>query len=68
MVAKMAEELRELDWSRDVLENITKSMVYKAAEKHLKHVSCPVPCAVLKAIEVEAGIALPKKVSIEIEK
>jgi hypothetical protein len=68
MVAGMAGELRELDWSKGVLETIATSEVYKAASRHLKHVGCPVPCAVLKAIEVEVGIAIPKNVRIEIEK
>jgi hypothetical protein len=68
MVEALGEEIRELDWSKGVLETIATSDVYRAASKHLKHVDCPVPCAVLKAIEVEVGIALPKKVSIEIEK
>ena len=68
MVKALGEELGELDWSKGVLETIVTSGVYRAASKHLKHVDCPVPCALLKAIEVEVGIALPQKVSIEIEK
>ena len=38
--------------------------VYKSASKRLKHVSCPVPGGILKAVEVEAGLAVPKEVSI----
>ncbi len=36
--------------------------------KNCPHITCPVPCATLKAIEVEGGLALPKNVTIEIEK
>lgn len=68
MLQAMAEELEELDWSRQVLDSFRSSRVYKAAEKHVKHVSCPVPSAVLKTIEVEIGIALPNEVKMRIEK
>jgi len=39
--------------------------VYQSAAKHLKHVACPVPSAILKAIETEAGMNVPKDVRIE---
>jgi hypothetical protein len=39
--------------------------VYQSAAKHLKHVACPVPSAILKAIETEAGMNIPKDVRIE---
>ncbi len=68
MLRAMAEELRDLDWGRGVMESFATSKVYRAAEKHLKHASCPVPSAVLKTIEVEIGIALPNEVKIEIER
>ncbi len=67
MLKAMAEEIGELDWGKGVLESFATSKIYKAAEKHLKHASCPVPSAVLKTIEVEIGIALPNEVKIEIE-
>ena len=41
------------------------SVVYKQFSKCRAHASCPVPMAVIKAIEVEAGMALPKSVSID---
>ena len=39
--------------------------VYQSAAKHLKHVACPVPSAILKAIETEAGLNVPKDARIE---
>jgi hypothetical protein len=39
--------------------------VYQSAAKHLKHVACPVPSAILKAIETEAGMNVPKDARIE---
>lgn len=38
--------------------------VYRSAAQHLRHVACPVPGAILKALEVEAGFCIPKDVSI----
>jgi hypothetical protein len=67
MLQAMAKELRELDWGGGVLQSFATSKVYRAAEKYVRHASCPIPCAVLKTIEVEIGIALPNKVEIEIE-
>lgn len=40
--------------------------VYEAAV-NLLHASCPVPSAVIKAIEAEASLALPKDVSMRFE-
>ena len=34
--------------------------------KHCPHPSCPVPAGILKAVEVEAGLALPKDASIRV--
>ena len=66
MVAKMGESLAELD-SRDVLKSLLHSAVYKCgAECHI-HASCAVPMAILKAIEVEAGLALPSPVLVQFE-
>ena len=38
--------------------------VYEAAEQ-LAHAACPVPAAVVKAVEAECGLALPKNVTFE---
>jgi hypothetical protein len=49
---------------RDSLTGYNKNPVLRSAAKHLKHVACPVPSAILKAIEVEAGACLPKDAHI----
>ena len=40
--------------------------VYEAAE-NLAHAACPIPSAILKCIEAEGGLALPKSVSFDFE-
>jgi hypothetical protein len=36
--------------------------------KHCYHAACPVPVGIIKAIEVEAKLALPKEVLIKVSK
>ena len=65
-VTKMGESLVELDqWS--ALKPHVQSEVYQSASECHIHASCPVPMAILKAIEVEAGLALPRPVLIQFE-
>jgi hypothetical protein len=52
---------------RDVLKLPVESIVYEYASKCRIHTACPVPVAVIKAIEVETGMALPRPVSIEFD-
>jgi len=66
MVSKMGEELKDLNW-RDVLHQREDCLLYKSFRQHVKHVACPIPIAILKAIEVEVGAALPRDVAIRFE-
>jgi hypothetical protein len=63
MVRKLGEELGDLEMM-DAFKKVLDNPVYRKGSACLRHVSCPVPCAVLKALEVEAGLAVPKEVSI----
>lgn len=67
MVQKMAAEIARLG-RRDALTGILTNPVYVAAGRHLKHAACPVPPAVLKALEVEAGLNVRKNATITFEK
>ncbi|MFQ5614831.1 MAG: hypothetical protein ACE5H9_22135 [Anaerolineae bacterium] len=51
-----------------VFRRITDSAIYQSASRHLRHPGCVVPAAIIKTIEVEIGAALPKDVTIKIEK
>ncbi len=66
MVSKMGEELRDIDW-HDALNQREDCLLYKSLQEHIKHAACPVPIAILKAIEVEVGAALPRDVLIRFE-
>ena len=40
--------------------------ILAAAQQLLPHPACPVPCALLKAVEVTAGLALPADVAVTV--
>ena len=63
VVGKMGEELKEVDWLSLWKQQGDSYDAYRAASRTTKHFMCPVPVAILKAIEVEAGLALPKDVT-----
>jgi tRNA threonylcarbamoyladenosine modification (KEOPS) complex Cgi121 subunit len=64
MVQKMLVDIADLD-QRVTLIGFHNNPIYLSAAKHLKHAACPVPSAILKAIETEAGMNVPKDVRIE---
>jgi hypothetical protein len=59
MVQKLLEDIAILD-RLSPLTGFQNNPVYKSAAKHLKHAACPVPSAILKALEVEAGLNVAK--------
>jgi hypothetical protein len=67
MVEKLGTELPELDFM-DAFKRLHDNPVYTKGAACLKHVSCPVPCGILKALEVEAGLNVPKDSLIHFEK
>jgi hypothetical protein len=64
MVQKMLADIASVD-QRVTLVGFRDNPVYLSAAKHLKHVACPVPSAILKAIEKETGLNVSKDVKIE---
>lgn len=63
MVMKLGKEIPELTMM-DAFKKIFENPVYKKGARCLKHVACPVPSGILKALEVEAGLNIPKDASI----
>jgi hypothetical protein len=45
-----------------------QSKVITLCSAHLPHVSCPVPSAILKALEVSVGLALPADPTLKFKK
>jgi len=63
-VMSLEGQLRKIEMM-DVIKNpINKNPIYEKAGKCNLHSSCPVPCGIIKAAEVELGLALMKDVGI----
>ncbi|MBB6217317.1 cell wall assembly regulator SMI1 [Anaerosolibacter carboniphilus] len=67
-INQMAEELKELNGMNECFSKFSSSLVYQVTDKYCKHLACPVPSAIIKAIEVEMGLALPRNVEMIITK
>lgn len=67
-VRRLNDDLAEIDCSRGVFCELVDSYIYKVASTKLMDSDCPVPCAIIKAILVELGGAIPKDVTIKITK
>ncbi len=59
MVTKMLEDIAIVDRFA-ASTGFRNDPVSRSASKHVKHAACVVPSAILKAIEVEAGLNVPK--------
>jgi hypothetical protein len=67
-VRKLAEQLADVDPYREITWRRGGPQTLQAAPQCLKHPACPVPSGILKAVEVEAGLALPADVTIKVSK
>lgn len=67
-VLKYAEQVKSVEAMKEVFSPFGTSNVFKAAETTLSHPVCPVPTAVLKAVEAACSLALPADVEISIQK
>lgn len=68
MVKNLNKELKSMEFGPEVFSNMLESEIYRLCSKHLKHVSCPLPSAILKTIEVDDGLAVAKNAYIKVEK
>lgn len=67
-VLKLAEQIKDVDPFKEGFWRRSMPTIHQLAPQCLSHPSCPVPSGIIKAIEVEAGLALPKDVSIRVTK
>lgn len=63
-IQRLSKHLTEMSL-RELFLPMTRNPVYIAAEKSGCHPSCAIPLAVLKAVEVALGVALPREVRIK---
>lgn len=66
--SEIASELSEVNAFNELGMGREPGIIGDVMAKHRKHATCPVPLGILKAVEVEAGLALPTEPVIGIEK
>jgi len=67
-IQRLAEQITTLSPFREVRAPMPATSVYQAAGPCKLHAACPVPSAILKAMEVAAGLALPADVTMTIKR
>ncbi len=67
-IQALATELKQVSPLAEMRRSIVEVSPYQAAARHKLHAACPVPCAIMKAVEVAAGLALPADVHIAIRR
>ncbi len=67
-IQALGEDIKEIDGFSAAFGNFDVNPVYKAAIAHYRHAACPVPSAIIKAVEVACGLALPQDVNFQVEK
>jgi len=66
-VLKMSWTLKEVCPYTEVEAAMNETEIYKAASEAIPHAACPVPCGVVKAVEVAGGLGLKRNVTIIVE-
>jgi hypothetical protein len=67
-IQRLADELSEVEPFQEISFRGEGPRTLRAGAKHCYHPACPVPVGIIKAIEVEAGLALPKEASIKLSR
>ena len=67
-IQRMAEELTEVEPFKEISFKRAMPKTHEMGIKHCTHAACPVPVGIVKAIEIEAGLALPTDVTIRLSK
>jgi hypothetical protein len=67
-IKKMAEEIKQVNPYQEISFKQSIPLIHEAGVKHCTHAACPVPVSIIKAVEIEAGLALPTDVTIKLSK
>jgi len=67
-IQRFSENLPEVDPFRKITFKGKGSLILQLAQKYCFHAVCPVPVGIIKALEIAAGLALPKNATIELSK
>ena len=67
-IQRLAAELPAVDPFREFTFRGEGPATFQAAAECCSHAACPVPVGIIKAVEIEAGLALPADVTIKLSK
>ncbi len=67
-IQRLAGELQQVNPYKEISTRRAVPATLQAGMKFCTHAACPVPVGIIKAVEVEAGLALPKDVVIKVSK
>jgi len=67
-IQRMAAKLSRVRPFQEITFNGAGPAILQAAAQHCRHAACPVAVGIIKAVEVEAGLALPADVTIKLSK
>jgi hypothetical protein len=67
-VMELADKIKTVDAMKEVFAPFGTSSIFTGSVGTLTHATCPVPTAILKAVEASCSLALPADVVIEIRK
>jgi len=67
-IQKLALELTEVNPYQEISFRRNTPLILQLGAKYCTHSACPVPVGIIKAVEVEAGMALPMDVTIKLSK
>ena len=65
-IQKLAQALPQVDPMVEIGFHGDGPLTWRMFAKHCPHPACPVPAGILKAVELAAGLALPKDASIKV--
>ncbi len=67
-ITRLASQLTEVDPFQEITFRRGGPLTLQMSNKYCSHTACPVPVGIIKAVEVEAGLALPMDVTIKVSK
>jgi len=67
-IQRLGQELTQVNPFQEISFRRAMPQTLQMGAKFCTHAACPVPVGIIKAVEVESGLALPRDVSIKISK
>ncbi|MEJ2709813.1 MAG: hypothetical protein P8074_19535 [Anaerolineales bacterium] len=67
-IQRLAQALSEVNPFQEISHRRSTPKTLQLGAEYCTHAACPVPVGIIKAVEIEAGLALPADVSIKLSK